>query len=236
MHGKLRDVINRRKSCERQTSPPRSTEARLAKSYRLCYFSFPAYSPAPGVTFRLDATENLFDGSVPRRQPVLLVSNEDDEPRPCHASFVARSSFLPLAGRRTGDDRGQGDTAEGALRAGDERALRDREQGRRARDRARRARWFISRAIFPIRASCRRNRSRRKISPFARRCSPIAVGTKVEFPNLDDTYHNIFSYSPAKRFDLGRYPPDERPAPVAGLRQGRAWSRCAATSMSTCAG
>lgn len=42
---------------------------------------------------------------------------------------------------------------------------------------------------------------------------PIQVGTKVEFPNLDDTYHNIFSYSPAKRFDLGRYRPDERPIP-----------------------
>src|SRR5205085_12607638 len=51
----------------------------------------------------------------------------------------------------------------------------------------------------------------------------VQVGTKVEFPNLEkDTYHNIFSYSPAKRFDLGRYRPDERPIPsqifdVAGL-------------------
>jgi plastocyanin len=43
---------------------------------------------------------------------------------------------------------------------------------------------------------------------------PVQVGTKVEFPNLDDTYHNIFSYSPAKRFDLGRYRPDERPIPT----------------------
>jgi plastocyanin len=42
---------------------------------------------------------------------------------------------------------------------------------------------------------------------------PVQAGTKVEFPNLDDTYHNIFSYSPAKRFDLGRYRPDERPIP-----------------------
>ncbi|MBL9207656.1 MAG: hypothetical protein JNN01_21420, partial [Opitutaceae bacterium] len=42
---------------------------------------------------------------------------------------------------------------------------------------------------------------------------PIRVGTRVEFPNLDDTYHNIFSYSAAKRFDLGRYRPDERPIP-----------------------
>jgi len=42
---------------------------------------------------------------------------------------------------------------------------------------------------------------------------PVQVGTKVEFPNFDDTYHNIFSYSPAKRFDLGRYRPDEKPVP-----------------------
>jgi len=51
---------------------------------------------------------------------------------------------------------------------------------------------------------------------------PVQVGTTVEFPNLDNTYHNIFSYSPAKRFDLGRYRPEERPIPsvvfdVAGL-------------------
>jgi Carboxypeptidase regulatory-like domain len=41
----------------------------------------------------------------------------------------------------------------------------------------------------------------------------VQVGTKVEFPNLDNTFHNIFSYSPPKRFDLGRYRPDERPIP-----------------------
>lgn len=51
---------------------------------------------------------------------------------------------------------------------------------------------------------------------------PVQRGTKVEFPNLDDQFHNIFSYSPAKRFDLGRYRPEERPIPsqifdVAGL-------------------
>jgi plastocyanin len=43
---------------------------------------------------------------------------------------------------------------------------------------------------------------------------PVRVGTKVEFPNFDDTYHSIFSYSPAKRFDLGRYRPEERPIPA----------------------
>lgn len=39
----------------------------------------------------------------------------------------------------------------------------------------------------------------------------IQVGTTVDFPNLDDTYHNVFSYSKIKRFDLGRYRKDEKP-------------------------
>ena len=42
---------------------------------------------------------------------------------------------------------------------------------------------------------------------------PIRLGTKVEFPNEDEAYHNIFSYSSPKRFDLGRYRADERPVP-----------------------
>lgn len=42
---------------------------------------------------------------------------------------------------------------------------------------------------------------------------PVQVGTRVEFPNFDDTYHNIFSYSAPKRFDLGRYRADEKPVP-----------------------
>ena len=42
---------------------------------------------------------------------------------------------------------------------------------------------------------------------------PVQRGTQVEFPNQDDTYHNIFSYSTPKRFDLGRYRADERPVP-----------------------
>jgi len=56
---------------------------------------------------------------------------------------------------------------------------------------------------------------------------PVRVGTKVEFPSLDDTYHNIFSYSPAKRFDLGRYRPDERPVPAQVFdKQGLVTLRC----------
>jgi len=38
----------------------------------------------------------------------------------------------------------------------------------------------------------------------------IQAGTTVEFPNLDDTYHNVFSYSKTQRFDLGRFRKGEK--------------------------
>ena len=76
---------------------------------------------------------------------------------------------------------------------------------------------------FPKPASLPTKQVAQKDLLFIPALLPIQVGTKVEFPNLEkDTYHNIFSYSPAKRFDLGRYRPDEKPVPsqifdVAGL-------------------
>ena len=33
----------------------------------------------------------------------------------------------------------------------------------------------------------------------------VTVGTTVDFPNSDSTYHNVFSLSKARKFDLGRY-------------------------------
>jgi len=62
-------------------------------------------------------------------------------------------------------------------------------------------------------ASLRMKEVTQKDLTFVPAILQIQVGTTVEFPNLDDTYHNIFSYSPAKRFDLGRYRPEERPIP-----------------------
>ena len=68
---------------------------------------------------------------------------------------------------------------------------------------------------FPKPASLPTKQVAQKDLLFIPALLPIQVGTKVEFPNLEkDTYHNIFSYSPAKRFDLGRYRPDEKPVPV----------------------
>jgi len=47
---------------------------------------------------------------------------------------------------------------------------------------------------------------------FAPGLLAVRRGTIVSFPNLDDEYHSVFSYSKAKRFDLGRYHKDETPA------------------------
>jgi plastocyanin len=40
---------------------------------------------------------------------------------------------------------------------------------------------------------------------FAPAVLVVPVGTTVAFPNRDPFFHNVFSYSPTKRFDLGRY-------------------------------
>jgi plastocyanin len=42
---------------------------------------------------------------------------------------------------------------------------------------------------------------------------PVLAGTTVEWPNHDDIFHNVFSDSDAKKFDLGLYkdsPPEKR--------------------------
>jgi len=63
-------------------------------------------------------------------------------------------------------------------------------------------------------------RMEQKHYQFAPGILPIQKGTSVEFPNLDDAYHNVFSYSKAKRFDLGRYRKDEKPAALTFQKPG----------------
>ena len=55
---------------------------------------------------------------------------------------------------------------------------------------------------------------------------PVLVGTAVEFPNMDDTYHNVFSYSKTKRFDLGRYRKDEKPTTIVFDKPGAVTIHC----------
>jgi plastocyanin len=44
---------------------------------------------------------------------------------------------------------------------------------------------------------------------FTPRVVAVTVGSDVEFPNDDPIYHNVFSLSRAKNFNLGRYPRGE---------------------------
>jgi plastocyanin len=42
----------------------------------------------------------------------------------------------------------------------------------------------------------------------------VQVGSSVTFPNRDDEFHSVFSYSRPKRFDLGRFRKDEASPPI----------------------
>jgi plastocyanin len=66
---------------------------------------------------------------------------------------------------------------------------------------------------FPAPASPPKARMVQKDLAFVPALLPVQTGTSVEFPNEDDTYHNVFSFSKPKRFDLGRFLPSERPIP-----------------------
>jgi len=51
-----------------------------------------------------------------------------------------------------------------------------------------------------------RPRLAQKDQCFMPRVVVTPVGSAVDFPNLDPIYHNVFSVSPTRRFDLGKYP------------------------------
>jgi plastocyanin len=56
-------------------------------------------------------------------------------------------------------------------------------------------------AVAPMRAAIRQINE-----TFTPRVVAVTVGSDVEFPNDDPIYHNVFSLSRAKNFNLGRYP------------------------------
>jgi plastocyanin len=60
------------------------------------------------------------------------------------------------------------------------------------------------RAAFDARDEVRARLDQRN-ETFVPHVLAIVAGTTVDFPNNDETYHNVFSLSKAKSFDLGRY-------------------------------
>jgi plastocyanin len=59
-------------------------------------------------------------------------------------------------------------------------------------------------AATPPPARARLNQRNERFEPHV---LAITTGSIVEFPNNDTTYHNVFSFSRARTFDLGRYKP-----------------------------
>ena len=58
--------------------------------------------------------------------------------------------------------------------------------------------------VMPMRVEIRQ-----RDENFIPRVVAVTVGSEVEFPNDDPIYHNVFSLSRARTFDLGRYPRGE---------------------------
>ncbi|MEQ1573830.1 MAG: carboxypeptidase regulatory-like domain-containing protein [Vicinamibacterales bacterium] len=58
-----------------------------------------------------------------------------------------------------------------------------------------------TRAMTPVRAEIRQ-----LDETFVPRVVAVPVGSTVEFPNDDPIYHNVFSLSRVKAFNLGKYP------------------------------
>ncbi|HEX9145319.1 MAG TPA: plastocyanin/azurin family copper-binding protein [Candidatus Binatia bacterium] len=63
-----------------------------------------------------------------------------------------------------------------------------------------------SKAVQPQPASKAKAVIDQKDLKFIPRVLAVMVGKTVDFPNHDKTFHNVFSTSEAKKFDLGLYP------------------------------
>ncbi|MCC6962181.1 MAG: hypothetical protein IT585_02925 [candidate division Zixibacteria bacterium] len=66
--------------------------------------------------------------------------------------------------------------------------------------------YLVGQAAGPFTPPSERPQMLQRDQTFQPPVLPILVGTTVDFPNLDPVYHNVFSYSKARKFDLGRYP------------------------------
>jgi len=57
----------------------------------------------------------------------------------------------------------------------------------------------------PEKVETSRNKVTQEGAQFSPHVLPIVAGTTVEWPNNDRIYHNVFSFSEPKQFDLGLY-------------------------------
>lgn len=65
--------------------------------------------------------------------------------------------------------------------------------------------YVLTPASTPATAATRVSVAQRNLT-ITPHVTAIQVGTRVDFPNEDDVFHNLFSLSSAQPFNLGRYP------------------------------
>lgn len=75
---------------------------------------------------------------------------------------------------------------------------------------------------------------RQRDANFVPHVLPVLAGTAVEWPNLDDIYHNVFCMAETKPFDLGLYSRDHPPKRVVFDRVGQADVFCSIHSKMHC--
>lgn len=63
---------------------------------------------------------------------------------------------------------------------------------------------------------------RQKEASFVPHVLPVLAGTTVEWPNMDEIYHNVFCMAETKQFDLGLYSSDQPPKRVVFDKPGQA--------------
>ena len=73
-----------------------------------------------------------------------------------------------------------------------------------------------------------------KDATFVPHVLPILVGTTVIWPNQDDIYHNVFSMSQTKSFDLGLYSADQPGKRVTFDKPGQVDAFCAIHTKMRC--
>jgi len=65
---------------------------------------------------------------------------------------------------------------------------------------------YLKRATFRGTLPVAKTAIRQEREEFVPRVAAITRGSTVEFPNADPIFHNVFSLSSVKKFDLGYYP------------------------------
>lgn len=68
---------------------------------------------------------------------------------------------------------------------------------------------ITSALMFTVSANATTPTVGQKNKQFTKKTLVIKVGDKVRFTNNDPFFHNVFSLSPTKTFDLGSYPKGE---------------------------